>query len=138
MAVQGPDTPREPPCALAVRQALRDEGDYLTYDTYHGGKERYRKPGTKDLNNARNLAYVAIQQELPAALRDDLLKEGYDSPEFRTVFDIDHLEWLANRLRDHLRAAERRSPAIRRTLRRWSEHLHVVGRGSHSKQDHAA
>lgn len=119
-------------------QTLRDEGDYLTYDMYHGGKERYRKPGTKDLHDARNLGYAAIQQ-LPAELRDDLLKDDYESPEFKTHFDIgDHLGGLANRLRDHLRATKPRSPAIRRTLRNWSEHLHVVGRSSHSKQDHAA
>jgi hypothetical protein len=96
-------------------QALQDEGDYLTYDVYHGGTERYRKPGAKSLGNARNLAYVAIQQ-LPAVLRDDLIKD--DFTEFKTHFEIgDHLQGLTHRLREHLRATETRSAVIRRAAR---------------------
>jgi hypothetical protein len=56
------------------QQALQDVGNYFTYSTYHGGKERHRQPEPGKLVDARNRACVVIQQ-LPAELRDALTKE---------------------------------------------------------------
>lgn len=87
------------------QQALQDVGDYLTYSTYHGGKERHREPVPEQMISARNRAYVAIQR-LPAELRDVLTKEDdHLSEQFHTLFEYgDHVGWLAQRLREHLSA----------------------------------
>jgi hypothetical protein len=80
-------------------RVLENEGEYLTHPTYYGvdGLSR-NEPG--ELERARAAAYSAIQ-ELPAELRDDLLKE---LPSFDTAFEAgDHIQSLATRLRNHLR-----------------------------------
>lgn len=93
-------------------------GDFLTYDTYHGGDHRHREP--ESLIDAWRIAYVTIQR-LPAELRNDLTEDPLYSVDFKTTFDHgDHLGGLANRLRDHLRATEPRTAVIRRALQRVS------------------
>lgn len=74
-------------------QVLEDEGDYLTHDTYFPGTKGFRRHEDGELDRARSGAYAAIQQ-LPAELRDDLIKDTSRSTRLSstsaTIFNGSH------------------------------------------------